>query len=83
MTTTESTITAFLSATAPLRLRSGLDRSKFATLRISKDGKRIRDGRIYQTENGMRANRGSRPSDAKMFYVAYLGKRFYSLTEIH
>jgi hypothetical protein len=82
MTTTESTITAFLSATAPHRLRVGLSTAKFATLRISKDGRRIRDGRIYQTENGMRANRGSRPSEAQMFTVSYLGKGFYALTEI-
>jgi hypothetical protein len=80
MTTT--TMTAYLSVTSPMRLRLGLNRAKFATLRISKDGKRIRDGRIYQTENGMRGNRGSRPSDAKMFSVSYLGKGFYSLTEI-
>ena len=77
-----TTITAHLSANAPLRLRSGLDRARFATLRISKDGKRIRDGRIYQTENGMRGNRGSRPSEAQMFAVTYLGKGFYTLAEI-
>lgn len=82
MTTTQNQIIAFISPCAPLRLRTSLDSSKFATLRISKDGKFIRDGRVYKTERSMRDNRKSRPKEAKMFAVEYLGKQFFKLTEI-
>jgi hypothetical protein len=80
--TTQSTITAFLSMSAPIRLRIQLANHKFATLRISKDGKMIRDGRVYKTEKSMISNRGSRPAEAKMFSVNYVGKGFYQLSEI-
>jgi hypothetical protein len=82
MTTTTNQITTIISPFAPIRLRILLDSSKFATLRISKDGKSIRDGRVYKTENSMRGNRASRPTEAKMFAVEYVGNRFFKLTEI-
>ena len=79
--TTTNIITARVSAYAPLRVRSGMRDAKFATLRIQKDGT-IRDGRIYKSENGMRANRESRPKEARMFVVKPLGQGYYELAEI-
>jgi hypothetical protein len=83
MTTTLTQITVFISPFAPVKLRTSLDRSKFATLRISKDRKSIRDGRVYGSEKSMKSNRGSRPTEAKMFSVEYIGSRFFKLTEIN
>ena len=82
MKTIDNTSTAYMSAFAPVRLRIQMPAAKFATLRITKDGKQIRDGRTYKTENAMKSNRKSRPADAKMFAVSYLGKGFFNLTAI-
>lgn len=82
MNAAESTfITSYFAVCAGSSLRAKLEAGKFAALRLNKNGQ-IRDGKVYVSERGMKANRKGRPSDARMFYVESRTRGFFKLIEI-